>query len=432
MTIRRQPEDFLVEERLGAAFSSALRDRADDAAPYACFELTKQAITTPAATHAFARAIGVRNDDVQCAGLKDRHAKTIQFITARVDAGKVERFRDAPLEQHATAAVDEPESDLDDHDQQSDESGEEPSGQTGWSARLVGWTSAPITSDAIDGNRFTIEIRDLAQETCSEMDRRVRLLSDDGIVYVTNYFGAQRFGSARHGKGFAARHLLKGEFEQALRLLVGTPAREDHGKTRVMTRAASSDWGNWPAILAKLPRMPERAAFEALAAGKDAREAFSALPAFTQIMCVEAFQSHLWNEVARRFVTRSIKGTHLRSDDAFGPMFFARARDMHALTRKLIIPLLAPDAVLRQPWREDVESVLRDEGLTLESLRIPGLRRPFFADAPRSLVTRIERFDLGAPHRDALDPQQKRLARTISFELPRGAYATVVLRAIGQ
>ena len=63
---------------------------------------------------------------------------------------------------------------------------------------------------------------------------------------------------------------------------------------------------------------------------------------------------------------------------------------------------------------------------------IPGLRRPFFGEAPRSLFVRVEGFAQEKPVPDSFDRTGKRFARTLRFSLPRGAYATVVLRALGQ
>jgi tRNA pseudouridine13 synthase len=306
-----------------------------------------------------------------------------------------------------------------------------------WYAKLVGWSERPIAAEHIDGNRFTIVVRDLARNTTHELDRRAHVLRDpvqaDSLL-VVNYFGDQRFGSARHGAGFAARHLIRGEFEAAIKLLIGTPARKDIGATRTMTRAAATHWGDWNAVLREMPRMPERGVFEALAAGRDFREAFTALPQFTQTICIEAFQSHLWNAVARRFVSRITDDPKLllTCDDPFGPMVFPFAKTIDEATRGIILPLFAPDTQYESPWADDAEAVLAEESVRIEDLVIPGLRRPYFGEAPRSLFVRVEGFSQDKPVPDTFDRTGKRFARTLRFSLPRGAYATVVLRALGQ
>ncbi len=420
MTIRRLPEDFLVEEKLGGAFASGIVDAPSDAAPFAVLVLRKTSLTTPVAVQGLAKELGralrVQGQAVAYAGLKDRHARTIQHVTVRLLGAP-----EAILTTLASEGL----------KQGSAEGGS-------WHAKLIGWSPTAIDAEAIERNRFTIVIRDLARNTTHELDRRAHVLRESATdaspaLTIVNYFGDQRFGSARHGGGFAARHLVRGEFEEALRLLVGTPARKDSGATRVMTRAAASDWGNWRKILGVLPRMPERAAFEALAAGRDFRDAFAALPQFTQLMAVEAYQSHLWNAVARSFVTRTTDARErLEADDPFGTMVFPFARALPEAARSLRLPLFAPETQFESPWAEDAAVVLADEGLSMEGLVIPGLRRPFFGESERSLFVRAEGFEQDRPVPDTFDRTGKRFARTLRFSLPRGAYATVVLRALGQ
>jgi tRNA(Glu) U13 pseudouridine synthase TruD len=61
---------------------------------------------------------------------------------------------------------------------------------------------------------------------------------------------------------------------------------------------------------------------------------------------------------------------------------------------------------------------------------VPGLRRPDFGEAPRGLFAEAAGFALDPPTADELFAD--RLRRSVRFELPRGAYATVLLRALGQ
>ncbi len=427
MTIRRKPEDFLVTERLNPAFRAAFTASWGSGATHAVYELTKTSMTTPDAIQSFAREVNTRHVDVGYAGLKDKHAHTIQNVSVPVP--RAEHAADAPRELAGR----------------------------GWSARLIAWSPKEIAAEAIDGNGFTIVVRSLSREACDEMDRRAHLLtitpkptSDSkktapvptrgrvGVpLLVTNYFGDQRFGSARHGQGWVATALMKGDFESAIRLAVGTPARKDSGKTREFTRLCAEKWGKWKELAEQLPRCPDRKAFELLAAGNSAKEAFAALPYFLQSMCVEAYQSHLWNETARRVMLDLVKGypdgaKPLRSDDIQGEVVFIPASAISEDIRTLDMPILAAGTTLQQPWANAAREVFKEAGLTQDQLKIPGLRRPFFGEAPRQLFIRAERYVVGEPEPDELDDRPKRLKRTVSFDLPRGSYATIVLRALGQ
>jgi tRNA pseudouridine13 synthase len=435
MTIRRQPSDFVVRERPGPALGEALKAGTARRGPHALYVLEKTSLSTPEAISRAARALNVRMAEVAYAGLKDKHAVTVQHVTIPSSALR---------KGEAVASVD---------------------GQ-GFSLRHAGWLGGPIGAPEIEGNAFEIVVRDLSAQASGEMDRRARLLpGPGGALVVVNYFGAQRFGSARHGEGFIAAHLVKGEFEEALRLAIGTPSRKDTGVTRTLTRQLASRWGAWAALAESLPRCPQRRAVEYLGALKapptpaDFREAFARLPYFEQQMSVEALQSYLWNATARRLVERLVAeapprpvGAHpgtpgpdaatqapplrlkpasaLRTEDDYGPMLFPPADLVDEHWREVELPLLAPKTVLHEPWGPAAASVLEEVGLKLEDLKIPGMRRPFFGEAMRPLFVPAGGFAMDPAAPDDLTPG--RTKRTLRFTLPRGAYATVVLRALGQ
>lgn len=473
MTIRRVPSDFLVEERISLAAAAGVIPFSSDAAStttlrHAVYALTKESLTTPDAVAHLARALGSTPGHAAYAGLKDKHARTVQWVSFPFLA----KSADPP-----PAST---------------------QGQ-GWSAALVGLSANECDASWIDGNRFTIIVRDLAAQSADEMARRARLLAlDNSTLLFTNYFGAQRFGSARHGQGFAAIPLIRGDFESALKLLVASPARKDSGKTRVLTRLAATHWGNWPLLARDLPKIPERRAFELLrdrtksspapgnaATPADFRDAFATLPAFTQTMCVEAFQSHLWNAAARLLAeqlgapapaqppsslhshnlasapqhnptqqhkhspqhkshahiktppqppaqTSKPKPALLRSDDEYGEMIFPHALRVTADWRSLILPIPAASTTPAPPWAHALAAALEAEHLSLTDLKIPGLRRPFFGEAPRPLFAAATDFSMSPPEPDDLASTPKRLKRTLTFNLPKGSYATVVLRALGQ
>ena len=409
MTIKQSPSDFIVEELLAPEVAAALGERA---AAHAVYRLTKEGLTTPDAAATLARALGVRPGQVAYAGLKDRHARTIQHISVPT-AGKADLPADA----------------------------EGP----GWRAERIGWTDAPLSADAIAANRFTIIVRDLSREACRRMDEAAAMLTltpapdardltvaarKSEMLFV-NYFGDQRFGSARAGRGFLAAHLVRGEFEDALRLAIGVWGRKDSKRQKEFRRAVAEGWGRWAEILPRLSACPERAAVEHLAAHPDDfAGAFAALPYGFQELAVHAYQSHLWNATAQRLMTDRCPGAAITAADPFGEMVFPAAAGVPADLATLDLPVLGRDSILREPWKPAAESVLAAEGLTTDRLRIPDLRRPQFGEAPRPLFARATSFDMSQPQADETHP--KRLRRTLSFDLPRGAYATVVLRALGE
>ncbi|MBL9141671.1 MAG: tRNA pseudouridine(13) synthase TruD, partial [Phycisphaerae bacterium] len=287
MTLRRNPLDFQVDERLTAACLDSLATQWSEESPYAVFRLTKTGLSTPEAVTHLCRALRITAHASSYAGLKDRHAVTSQHVSVHAPVESVGR---AMQKVHETPD---------------------------WKARLVGWSSDHLSAAAIGTNEFALVVRGLTEASCAAMDTAAQALQapaasaggamqesslrEDGgrSLLLANYFGDQRFGSARHGQGFAAEALLKGDFINAIRLLVGTPARKDRGDTRIFTRLCAQHWGDWSFLAAGLPRCPERAPFERLATGHEPIDAFAAIPRFLQSLCIEAFQSLLWNDTLR-------------------------------------------------------------------------------------------------------------------------------------
>jgi tRNA pseudouridine13 synthase len=432
MTLRRQPADFRVEEIAQPDWLAGLSAEPTSAHTHSVWTLEKRSLTTPDALSLLARSLSVRAASIAYAGLKDKHAETSQHVSVHAPP-------DGANPALAAAAV-------------ATRSGR------GWSATRIGWVAAPVSASIIAANRFAIIVRGLNRDEAGQIERRAALLRDRAsepaegapaggrALLVVNYFGDQRFGSARHGKGFAAAAAVRGELEQAIRLLVATPARKDSGRTRDFTRIASEGWGRWRELAEELPRCPERRPFEVLASGGTMREAFAALPDFTKTMAIEAFQSRIWNETARRIAEAIAgEGKSMRCKGPFGTMCFPDPAALDAW-RKAQVPMAAPgmptasdaEAMERMGGeahaaevRSAIKESLRAEGVDADDLRIPGLDRPFFGGAWRPFAVRAERFLISKAERDEL-AKGDRLRRTVTFDLPRGAYATVVLRALGQ
>ena len=406
MTIKRKPTDFQVTEVLSPALLDTVRP---SAGPYVLYRLTKESLSTPEAINAVTRSLHPPKGALAYAGLKDKHACSSQHLTVACKGALTNPPKQAE--------------------------------GNGWQLERVGYVEQPIEASDIAANGFQIVVRGLTKEASRDMDEAARLLalpesageegSRERTLRVVNYFGDQRFGSARHGHGFLARNLIRGDFEKALKLALAVPARKDHRKVKEFKRAVHAGWGRWKELLPQLRRCPERAAIERLAKKpEDLRGAFCALPYFFQQLCVYAYQSWLWNATARELVAHACgeKGTVLAAKDLFGRMLFPTADSVPEELVGLELPLLGYKSELKEPWGPVAEAVLAQEGITTAKLKIPRVRRPFFREEPRPLFAHAARFVCSK----AKTETRQRLMRTVAFELPRGAYATVVLRALGQ
>lgn len=409
MAIKQRPEDFVVQEELEPAFFEGVSPRPG---AFALYELTKRNLTTHEALDALAKRLDVPVRDLAAAGLKDKQALTTQHITLRVDPNR--RLPPRSLE------------------------------AASFQARQVGFVPQAIDSQAIRGNRFRIVLRTLTRRAIDEVHEAAKRLmiapadigNGQARLQITNYYGNQRFGSARAGKGFIAAHLVRGEFEHALRLAVAVPHRKDLLRVKQFKQTVSEQWGNWADALASLPKLPERAAIEHLARKpNDFRGAFAALPYFFQQLCVEAYQSLLWNRIATALlIDRLGDGGRLWVvDDRYGQLVFPEASAVPNDLLDLDLPVLGRRTALVEPWKTAGQRILEEEGLSSPSaLKIPGLDKPWFGEVPRRLFMLAERFAIEEPQPDEDQAKARRFKITAAFSLPRGGYATVLLRALGQ
>ena len=79
------------------------------------------------------------------------------------------------------------------------------------------------------------------------------------------------------------------------------------------------------------------------------------------------------------------------------------------------------------PWAVIVWEVLREEGLTLAELKIKGMQKPFFSKGDRAGCVRPANLaqESGA---DELNAGRRKL--TLRFDLPKGSYATMLVKRV--
>lgn len=422
VTIRQRPSDFIVEEVINQGVVSGLRTSWSAEARHAAFVVTKESLTTPAAAGMLAQRLGVRIGDVEYAGLKDKHARTTQWMTALL--------RESPGAIATELAT------------------------SGTVATFRGFLARHVDASDIAHNAFRIAVRDISQRACDQLEHRTRLLRivepmpqptpheqppateyqhphhdrPATTLLVPNYFGDQRFASLRKGQ-FAAKHLIAGDFEAALRLLIATPLRKQSGAAKTATRLCADHWGSWSLLLDHLQKSPARDAVAVLARNGSFREAFEALPHLDKLMAVESLQSHIWNATASRCVRRHAARGWLEASPTVD-LAFTYAADVPERLRQARVPMPSPhlpaaasDADL---WSEDLHAALDAEQLTLEQLTIPGVRKPAFDHFDRPMFVEARSFAMSPPS------GTQRLDVHLQFHLPSGAYATNVLRALGQ
>jgi tRNA pseudouridine13 synthase len=384
MKVKQKPDDFHVEEITAVAPSDG---------PYALYRLEKRGWSTPDALAALRRRWRVEVRRLSYGGLKDRHAATVQYLTIF----------------HG------PRRNLHHHD---------------IAVRYLGQTAAPYTSQDIEANRFRLTLRDLPPDGRPLIEQRLNVLAGEG---VPNYFDDQRFGSvAGEGGEFIARLLVQGRFEDALRLALAAPYEHDRAAQKEEKRLLSDHWGDWQHLKDVLPRGHARSLIDYLRVHPgDFRGAVARLRPELRGLYLSAYQSHLWNRMLAHWLRTRLRPEQLRLVTLrLGSVPFHHGLDDEQRRELAALQLPLPSARLKlddaDPRAELVRVVLAEEGLELRQMQIKGIREMFFSRGERAALC----LPRNLTHEFAADENHRgRDKLTLGFELPRGCYATLIVKA---
>jgi tRNA pseudouridine13 synthase len=384
MKLKRQPEDFQVEELPLVA--------GGDRGRFAFYRLTKRGMGTLEAIEAICRRWDVAGRRVSYGGLKDRHARTVQYLT----------IVDGP-----DRALHEASFDL------------EP----------LGRLPDPYGPAQFRGNRFVVVLRDLSSEALARAVGAISELPRDGLP---NYFDDQRFGSVGFGGEFIARAWLAGDHERALRLALAEPNPSDRPGTKAEKAILRESWGRWPEAKARLGRSHARSLVTYLVDHpSDFRGAFARVRRELRSLYFSAFQSHLWNLLLGCWIERTTRPDQRVAIDfkvATLPIHRGLDPDQAAILAALRIPLPASRTPLPEgPASAVALEVLGPLGLSWDDLRVRHLQDVFFSRGTRPALFFAENLE----HSVAADELERgRMKLRLAFELPKGAYATLVVKRL--
>jgi tRNA pseudouridine13 synthase len=251
---------------------------------------------------------------------------------------------------------------------------------------------------------------------------------------VVNYFDSQRFGSLKHGQGFIAKDLIRGDFETALRNFLAKPSPLDRTEDAKVKEFWSKHWGEWNR---RVPFEGNRKYQRILRVLRENPTDF--VNAFLQIdrnyraLILFTYQSFLWNEGVRRLLQLILPREQLFPHPyQAGTLLFHRDASAETLDflRGATFPLLAPDSSFRDERIEKAAQwALGRDKLTLASLRI--VQAPkllFFKHEERPILVFPEKLVIGRVQRDELN--RDHLKVNVAFTLRPGAYATLVIRRL--
>jgi tRNA pseudouridine13 synthase len=388
MKIKVLPEDFIVREQSELTLS-ARRGR------YAVYALSKRGWDTFDLLGYLAKRLRLAPRDLSVGGIKDRFGHTEQLLSVRA-AGPL-----PPLLE-----------------------------ERGFRLELRGYAGKPVTARVVAGNRFTITVRDIdprLEERCLAAAEAVRLWG------LPNYYDEQRFGSARHGRGFMGKELFLGHRERALRLYF-TPSGHDDRRTRSLKSCLIERWGRWAECL-DLAFGDYRRVLEYLSEHRGAfTRALGLLDRRYLLFVLNAYQSFLYNEILAGYLKRLAEAEGLillaRAWRWGSFLFYERLpEELAGRLREVELPVPGYDSEIPDPeLRAIAEEVLEREGIVLSDLKARQLSRIEVHGVQRRMIVLPGDLQVSGVGPDELYPGRRRL--TLEFSLPRGSYATLVVKRL--
>ncbi|MFN0053443.1 MAG: tRNA pseudouridine(13) synthase TruD [Planctomycetales bacterium] len=386
MKIKRLPEDFQVAE---------LSDMTPTGGPFALYRMSKRSLGTPEAIDEIIRRWHIPRSQVSYGGLKDRHAITQQYITVR--NGPPRGLSEKNLE-----------------------------------LCYLGRCPLPFTPKDFTGNRFTIVMRDMSERELNDALRAIPRVAVDGLP---NYFDDQRFGSVGESGEFIGRAWCRGDYERALWLALADFHPDDPHDERIQKQLLKDHWGRWPECKGALSRSNRRSIVTYLADKPpdrpDYRGAFALLKIDLRGLYLSAFQSFVWNRMLARHLRRQVAAERLTDVQLkLEPQpFFTQLEDSERESLE-VTPLPLPSARLHLdegPMLTLIQEVLGELELELREMRVKYPRDSFFSKGERAAMVAVQNLTHETGE-DELYPGRHRL--TLGFDLPRGSYATILVKRL--
>jgi tRNA pseudouridine13 synthase len=391
--LRERVEDFLVEE-------IPLYEPSGEGEHIYLF-VEKHHLSTMEMVGVIAKHFGVRRRDVGYAGLKDKRAITRQVVSVWAPGKTVEDF---PMLRHDKIGV-------------------------LWADRH----GNKLRRGHLKGNRFSIRIRGVPFQAVVHAQKVLDRLGQEGLA---NRIGEQRFGYLGNNH-LVGRAIVLGRWGEAVERLLGPS--ESHPDAQPEARRAFTEGRYEEAIGGyHYSLRTERGVLKAMANGATAEQAVRSIEGASLSFFVTAFQSAVFNAVLGERERAGTLATLAEGDLAF--MHASRASFMvgeaemadPGIADRLARLEISPTGPM---WGRTMRRAGGDVGrLELEALHAVGVTEEDLTRyAERGGELEGERRPLRVP---VIDPDveggvdEHGAFVRCAFELPRGCFATSVMREI--
>ena len=375
---KASPEDFVVEERL------SVPEMAEGPLPghLPLYRVEKRSIDTMHMARELSEALRSR---VSYAGLKDKKAVAVQYATP------TSRRSDRPQR------VETPR----------------------FTATIVGYVPRPLSRASLVGNAFSIVLR----KCCPAVGERVaEAMGAAAEGRVPNFYGLQRFGTSGAGTHRVGRAMVKGEFKEAVGLLLAAD-----GSPETKEALGAERYRDLPGLLPGGKDVELGVAQELNRHPGDWVKAMRAVPVGLRRLYVQAYQSYIFNRTLSIAVGKGEDLSKLSAGDNWAQ---ASPDGLTVSAPRGVRDPPAPDAV---PLVQVAGFAFRNYGSRFDSCLLQALEAEEVGPGRFYLEDMQEASQEGGFRRPALVVREESWRvedgnAGMKFVLPRGQYATVLLR----
>lgn len=379
-SIKQTSRTFNVSELVDDSLIASMAPSFDNAHRYPIFILEKEGLDS---NHALMEIERVHRLRLRVMGIKDAKATTRQYAGAG-------RVWDDPPKKIRTQHT---------------------------SLFLQGFTKKPIGRESLAGNEFEIIVHGAKSDIggfVQEVDK------------IANFYGLQRFGSERLVTHLVGREIVRRNFASAVKFMLCYTTEHDSASSREIRRRCE-DPANYGLALKEMPKGMdiERMLLSALVEGKESISALRRVPITIRRLFVQAYQSFLFNRcLSTAIAAGEDVATPKEGDLCFemeGPFTFGRILKYRASDKKMV-PAVRMAGYTFQPGKGRFEALtkklLEEEGVTARDFYIKEMQELSQQGGFRQASLWCRGFAF------ANNPLR------VSFKLPKGSYATTLLREL--
>ncbi len=267
----------------------------------------------------------------------------------------------------------------------------------------------------LQGNMFDITVRDVSFSE-DEIRKMLEKIFEEMKKGIPNVFGPQRFGETRPITSVVGKEMLKGNFENAVKTYLADYFEQEPDDAKKARRLLSENW-NPEGFKKSIETFPYRLKnersmlFYLQEQPKDFVGALRRLPKRLRKMFLNAYQAEIWNRLADE-------------------LFMESAKSKKGTENNTSIPLVGYDTELDDdnPLHKKIIGILKRDKIRLADFAMKGIPELKCNGSERNFLLLPKNMKVVRISDDEFNAGKK--AVQISFYLPAGSYATVILKEV--